>query len=57
MSQKNHISTKERLRHILKETNFLKSVISQLSNIQEFEQDEIIRRATERSLQIIGEAV
>ncbi|MEY2831087.1 MAG: hypothetical protein RLZZ574_345, partial [Cyanobacteriota bacterium] len=37
--------------------NLLKSVISQLSNIQEFEQDEIIRRATEPSLQIIGEAV
>lgn len=57
MSKKNPISTKERLRHILNEANYLRTVVNRFNNIQEFENNEDIKRATERSLQIIGEAV
>jgi uncharacterized protein with HEPN domain len=57
MSKKSPISIKERLRHILKETNYLLGVSKRAKNIREFENNEDMKRATERSLQIIGEAV
>lgn len=44
MSKKNPISTKERLRHILKETKYLKTIVNRFSNIQEFENNEDISK-------------
>ncbi len=47
----------ELLKHILIECNFINSVVWRLSSINQLVEDETLKRAVVRSLEVIGEAL
>lgn len=51
------IDSLTRLKHILAETEFLISVSQQIKTVKDLSDDEILKRASVRSIEIIGEAV